>query len=545
NSDDHVAQLLILATQWQKDPHLQETAAVPIAKSKELLDLLRRREFCEVRADIASSTLDLTVHLLMQRTWSLSRASAPPDCYAELLHPDVDKQQAAARLLKRDHIAVLQLEQCAADSGRTVQLLEDLRQVFTPPVKLMMQAFEEDFYRCDSPAGRHWLCGLLRTLPDNKLIEDLHGVLRNDAKSQKTRRQTLHHIMELVTQSKQLSSRKIVHKPMVDRAVFLQEFPRTPDKARKRRYWARHHKLAKHWSTIMGRKHWSTLSEDMLHRGFAALAFLRHYTAEGMGREGIPMSRGLLSKFAVELHVLKHIPSDYIGFCLGNACWACLMWPLQEFWDEDSDFTGYYLSPTGEAHWKFLVNPLDWLVVSFQAELFNDQIFMVPQGKETLLRFFFADVALHKNVTVADLMVLSRFLDLSEETKRLKRADLIHKLVDEIGGQDQDFISKIKADMAKPEKNEKLIGDELDEFVLAELPAEDQDEFRLVAKEVDSRKKAGWSLVECQWKKAMAKKKAKAKPKGKAKAKPKAKAKCGFARRSRKRKASEMEQAVT
>eukprot|EP00913_Durusdinium_trenchii_P024453 g22956.t1 len=281
----------------------------------------------------------------------------------------------------------------------------------------------------------------------------------------------------------------------------------------------------------MGRKHWSTLSEDMLHRGFAALAFLRHYTAEGMGREGIPMSRGLLSKFAVELHVLKHIPSDYIGFCLGNACWACLMWPLQEFWDEDSDFTGYYLSPTGEAHWKFLVNPLDWLVVSFQAELFNDQIFMVPQGKETLLRFFFADVALHKNVTVADLMVLSRFLDLSEETKRLKRADLIHKLVDEIGGQDQDFISKIKADMAKPEKNEKLIGDELDEFVLAELPAEDQDEFRLVAKEVDSRKKAGWSLVECQWKKAMAKKKAKAKPKGKAKAKPKAKAKCGFARR--------------
>ena len=66
----------------------------------------------------------------------------------------------------------------------------------------------------------------------------------------------------------------------------------------------------------MGRKHWSTLSEDMLHRGFAALAFLRHYTAEGMGREGIPMSRGLLSKFAVELHVLKHIPSDYIGFAL-------------------------------------------------------------------------------------------------------------------------------------------------------------------------------------------------------------------------------------
>lgn len=136
--------------------------------------------------------------------------------------------------MKQDHLAVLQLEQCAADSGRAVPLLEDLRQVFTPPVKLMMQAFEEDFYRCDSRAGRHLLCGLLKTLPDNKLIEDLHGVLRTDAKSQKTRRQTLHHMMELVTQSKQLASRKIEHKPKVDRAVFLQAFPRTPDRARKR-----------------------------------------------------------------------------------------------------------------------------------------------------------------------------------------------------------------------------------------------------------------------------------------------------------------------
>jgi hypothetical protein len=98
----------------------------------------------------------------------------------------------------------------------------------------MMLAFEEENYSFSSPGGRHLLCGLLRTLPDNKIIEDIHGVLRTDAKTQKTRRQTTHHMQELVTQSKMLSSREIPHSPKVTRNVFLQYFPRTPDRQRKR-----------------------------------------------------------------------------------------------------------------------------------------------------------------------------------------------------------------------------------------------------------------------------------------------------------------------
>ena len=69
--------------------------------------------------------------------------------------------------------------------------------------------------------------------------------------------------------------------------------------------------------------------------------------------------------------------------------------------------------------------------------------------------------------------------------------------------------------MQKPEKPQKQIGDELDELILGELPAEDQDDFKLVAQEIESKQKAGWSLVESQWKKAMAKKKPRAKGKAK------------------------------
>ncbi len=142
--------------------------------------------------------------------------------------------QVGSSLLQRDHAHVLHLEQIAADKKVSVELLADLKRVFTPPVRLMMMCFEEDLYLPSSDAGRHFLSGLLRTLPDNKLIEDLHGVLRTASKTQKTRKLTVHQMMELLTQSKQLSSRKIPHLPKVDRDVFLRSFPKTPDRKRKR-----------------------------------------------------------------------------------------------------------------------------------------------------------------------------------------------------------------------------------------------------------------------------------------------------------------------
>jgi len=40
NSQDHVERLMALAQYWQQDEHLQSTAAVPTAKSPELLNLL-------------------------------------------------------------------------------------------------------------------------------------------------------------------------------------------------------------------------------------------------------------------------------------------------------------------------------------------------------------------------------------------------------------------------------------------------------------------------------------------------------------------------
>ena len=71
----------------------------------------------------------------------------------------------------------------------------------------MLLAFEADNYSAQSPAGRHILKGLLCCLPDSKVVEDLHGVIRNQSKKGANRSQTLSQMMALVTGSKVLDTR--------------------------------------------------------------------------------------------------------------------------------------------------------------------------------------------------------------------------------------------------------------------------------------------------------------------------------------------------
>lgn len=284
----------------------------------------------------------------------------------------------------------------------------------------------------------------------------------------------------------------------------------------------------------MGPKNWSTVSEEVLHKGFAAWSFLQSYCSERMVEKGINLSQGQLSKLAVEQHFLQQVDSDgnqlYLGFCLGNATFAALFWPVLLF-EHDSGFRGYYLDPDGEAHWMYLTNPVEWRVLLPKAVAFNNQIFMVPDPLQTepLLKFYLRDKSLHKNLLVADLKYLGAFLGLpgfGNDDKRLRK-DLIHAIID------NEYITKVKAAMELPDIPKK-VGGALDEFVLSELPGEDQSDFKEIAKEVDCNKKIGWSFVEQKWKEATKKKK-KAKPKSKAsarrRAQPKVKAKAKAARR--------------
>lgn len=142
--------------------------------------------------------------------------------------------QAAASLLAADHRYLLQLEQVAATSTSTPKLLTDLNLVFTSPIRLLFLAFEESSYSSQSPGGIHLLRGMLKTLPDSKIVEDIHGKLKRNAKKGSNRKQSLGALQELVTSSSVFETREINDKAFVTKEVFMEAFPRTKDRKRKR-----------------------------------------------------------------------------------------------------------------------------------------------------------------------------------------------------------------------------------------------------------------------------------------------------------------------
>ncbi|CAK9095553.1 unnamed protein product [Durusdinium trenchii] len=270
------------------------------------------------------------------------------------------------------------------------------------------------------------------------------------------------------------------------------------------RYFARVHKLPAEWSNVMSRKNWATLSEEAIHKGIAALNFLRHYSMFNLAQEGVRIQSGQLSKFAMELTIMCNRDEfdevRYIGFSLGSADWAVLFWPLQRF----SDGSGkdlFYLDPAGTAEWKFLLSPQRWQVVDHEVVVESGKIFMAPTTSQPLLKAFFGNMQCQKSVTIPDMALLAEVLTMPEElfnVKRMRRDQLLHALVDKIGANDEPWVKKTKELMQTPIKR-KNIGDVLDELVLSEMPLEEQREFREVAEEIQSKKQTGWSIVEQKW----------------------------------------------
>ena len=149
--------------------------------------------------------------------------------------------QAAATLLSSDHKALLQLENAIAASGSAKpKIWSDLQVVFTPPIRLLFLKMEEDSYNPRSPGSLHLLRGMLWTLPDSKIVEDVHGNLRNNSKKGVNKKRALAGLQECVLNSKVLETREINHKAFVTKEVFLQAFPRTKDQKRSRHVGPKH-----------------------------------------------------------------------------------------------------------------------------------------------------------------------------------------------------------------------------------------------------------------------------------------------------------------
>jgi hypothetical protein len=137
----------------------------------------------------------------------------------------------------KDFEWLLRLEEEAALMAQRkvkVELLEDLSILISPCIRLLFLAFEENSFHRNSPGGLHVLKGLLKVLPDSKIVEDAHGILRLANKKFKNRRMTYSMMQHTLTRSNVFDSRDIDNKAKVTKDSFMRDYRAASGNTRKK-----------------------------------------------------------------------------------------------------------------------------------------------------------------------------------------------------------------------------------------------------------------------------------------------------------------------
>ena len=185
---------------WAKEPHLSAMLGRAL-ESSETFELIGLGVGVPSSA-VAHKVLLLTWHLLGHRAWSLSRHSVAPDCFVKALSGQDAVAADAVGAMRSVWGKVVQLEQCRGDVPAAAQLWNDLDVVHSSAIRCMFVFYEGDQWRANSRAGRKLLMGLLKVLPDNKIVEDLHGDVRKDHRSKPNQKATVSRIQHVLLCSK-------------------------------------------------------------------------------------------------------------------------------------------------------------------------------------------------------------------------------------------------------------------------------------------------------------------------------------------------------
>ena len=383
-----------MAQNWNKDEHIRQMA--------DLLTSVPTFAWCSTRGtlNVAKKVVNLVYHLMSLRLWSSSRYSHPPDSYSLLLSDDPEVKYECGAVMECEHTwRLLEFERDLASQSaphpHVKMLHRDFCLILNHPTRLLMDAFEIGQYNTNfektMETTKHLITILCQTLPDNKIIEDIHGYIRKEAKSNNSEKLTCENIQSIVRNCTVLEQRRIDHPSSIAESTFLKEWATTKlaDKD------AQSNAMHKHWHHIMGKKTWNTLSEETLERGAAAWQWFVHYGDKLQQCTDVSLQEGYLSKFGIPHEVFRY-NSDATEhekqqkwLCMGQNTWATLMWPLREMTFEDFSGVYYFLVPTGTAEWKFLYKPSSWMVIPTEVVELEGRFGFHQTGSEMPLPCFY------------------------------------------------------------------------------------------------------------------------------------------------------------
>ena len=226
--------------------------------------------------------------LMGHRASSLSKHSAPPFCWAELIFPNACDIDNVLTAMAKDWKRLIALEQSSVAGAQ--EMASFLRLCLDPPARIMVQAFEcYSFQMAEGPFLL--LRSLFGNMPDAKLVEDTHQRVRVSQKKQPNKSLTLGQIQQVVNDCDVWESRGITNLGKVSKEDFCSRWRKTSDNFKTKKLCsARGRKLSKDFSRIMSDKSgkdWLSLSETNLTKAIAAWHWLRIYTEKKLHQSGV------------------------------------------------------------------------------------------------------------------------------------------------------------------------------------------------------------------------------------------------------------------
>ena len=427
---------------WQSEPHLWDTLAQLQNSEK-----LRFMEIPMGESVWATRSLLLSWNVVMRRSWSLAKHSAPPESLSGLLDPAEETRTMTANKLKAEHQHFLLLERRALTLDDAAHLRKDIIFLDSPAVRVVFEFYARDKYDPMSASGRQTLRGHIVTLADNKIVEDIHQPLRLNARANINRKLSFRNIQKIILASEVLEKRGIAHPSRVDKRAWVANFKRTRVRATSNTHHSYRHKLPKAWSRMMKPgKNWHTISEETLQRAAAAWVWLHTYM-DGRGRS-LPdttlIGDAMMSKWVPKCVILTHnVDGGQSVASFGNRVWGALGLPLQ---DVQIDGVVHYKFARTPVVWLHIASPSEWGVLPFVAVRAETHgVVMKPTDQpQSLVKHMLSN----KNtnlLTHADLQRLVNHLGVQPATAgEPTTAQLISYLAFHSGGNTADWICKFQ-----------------------------------------------------------------------------------------------------
>ena len=215
---------------WAASPHLFGTLRHALLE----LDSLEFMQIPMGESPQATKTLNLAWTLTAKLAWSMSKESAPPNCYSEILQPGAvfaAVRQTNADKMKTHHENVLSLELARHNFADAAEVWEACLFLNMAPIRLMFEYYRRDKYSAMSPDGKHLMMGMQATLADNKIVEDVHAPLRLASKGNNNDKLAAVTIQDVINHSRVMEQRTINHNVAVSKETFIRDFKGTAIKS--------------------------------------------------------------------------------------------------------------------------------------------------------------------------------------------------------------------------------------------------------------------------------------------------------------------------